>query len=107
MKKSTTTYLALGMGAAIIYLMWLNRSKIAPDVFNAPPETYLSYNYPDMTYNLKPVMPAKSSSCGCSPAASEMLAGVADKLNAQQQQAEKQIEEYIKSIKANLPQFYS
>ena len=87
------------VGAVVVWLLWRNRAKVAPQVFNTPSPTYLDMAYPQVQVTAPPLQaPISGASCGCNPAASQYLSGVASSINQAEQQIEQQLKNYTDSI---------
>lgn len=99
MKKKHYVYLFIALSAVLLWLLWRNRNKIAPNTFNTPPENYLTINYPTANFT-NPILtdPKSNASCGCNPDASKLLTGASNKLNDAQDKINKQIDDYINSM---------
>lgn len=99
----TQTFMVWGViSVGLIWLLWRSRSEIAPTVFNIPAPSYLDVAYPTMPGLDVPVIqqPVSSKSCGCNPAASQFMSGVANKITAAENQIDKQLSDYTDSINA-------
>lgn len=94
-KKWSIAFIVIAI--IVLWLLWRNRSAIAPEIFNAPPSNYLDVNYPSM--GMPQSTPrATSGSCGCNPAASKYLEGSANAFNQAQDAIDKQLKEYTDSM---------
>lgn len=99
MTKKQSLILWAISGAIILWLLWRNREKVAPQVFNAPTPTYLDTAYPQIQATAPTLQaPISGASCGCNPAASQYLTGVASSINQAEQQIEQQLKNYTDSI---------
>lgn len=99
----TQTFIVWGViSVGLVWLLWRSRSDIAPTVFNTPPPTYLDVAYPTMPALDVPALqqPVASKSCGCNPAASQFMSGVANKIAAAENEIDKQLSDYTDSINA-------
>lgn len=99
MTKNKAALLWIGLFLVVLWLLWRTRSKVAPTVFNSAPPLYTDVNYPQIELQIPAIqMPVSQSSCGCDPAASQYLSGVADKINESQNLLEQQLKQYTDSI---------
>lgn len=92
-KKWTIAFIVIAI--IVLWLLWRNRSKVAPTLFNDPPPNYLDVNYP--AFNLSnPGIPSanSSASCGCNPNASQFLSGANDSFNKAQDEIDKALKNY-------------
>lgn len=95
MKKHHALILWVIGGAVVLWLLWRNRSTVAPTVFNVPAPNYLDVAYPSIAFT--PAVTSENS-CGCNPAASAIMVGAADAFNNAQSEIEKQLSDYVDSI---------
>lgn len=99
MTKNKAALLWVALFLVVLWLLWRNRSKVAPTVFNVPPPLYTDINYPQIELQIPTIQaPISQTSCGCNPAASQYLSGVADKINESQDLIEQQLKQYTDSI---------
>lgn len=86
-------------GAIVLWLLWRNREKVAPTIFNEAPPNYMDVAYPQVIFSTPTVKPTVSSaSCGCNPAASQYLANAGNAIKKSEQQLEEQLKQYTDSI---------
>lgn len=104
MTKNKAMILWVALFLVVAWLLWRNREKVAPVVFNqAAPPMYTDINYPQIEFQIPTLnQPVSQTSCGCNPAASQYLSGVADKINASQEIIETQLQQYTESINSYL-----
>lgn len=96
MKKSHALIMWIIAGAIVLWLLWRNRSTVAPTVFNTPAPNYLDVAYPSISFN-NPMTPINAS-CGCNPSASNLLANTANSIKEAESQIETQLKEYTDAI---------
>ena len=96
MKKNHALILWGVAGAIVVWLLWRNRAKVAPVVFNTPSPNYLDIAYPSISFE-KPLTPI-TASCGCNPNASNLLANTANSIKETEGQIEAQLKDYVDSI---------
>lgn len=104
MTKTQSLILWVIGGAIVLWLLWRNREKVAPQVFNTPQPNYLDVAYPQMQLQTPTIQtPISGASCGCNPQASQYLSNVANSVNA----AEKKIEDQLKAYTDSINQYFS
>lgn len=114
MTKKQSLILWVIVGAIVLWLLWRNRKKVAPQVFNTPPPSYLNVAYPQMQLQTPTLQaqtlqaptlqaPISGASCGCNPQASQYLSNVANSVN----EAEKKIEDQLKAYTDSINQYFS
>lgn len=102
-KKQSLILWVIG-GAIVLWLLWRNREKVAPQVFNTPQPSYLNVAYPQMQLQNPTLQaPISGASCGCNPQASQYLSNVANSVN----EAEKKIEDQLKAYTDSINQYFS
>lgn len=96
MMKKHAVILWLVLGAVALWLLWRNRSTVAPKIYNAPLPSYMDVAYPSLPEFNPP--PAVSASCGCNPQASAFLTNTASAVKETELQIEEQLKNYVDSI---------
>lgn len=98
MKKNHALILWVILGAVVLWLLWRNRSTVAPTVFNTPLPNYIDSAYPNMVLVSPTLQVPSNSGCGCNPEASQYLSNSADAFNAAQDKIEQQLKDYTDYI---------
>ena len=99
-KKQALILWVIG-GVIILWLLWRNREKVAPQVFNAPPPNYLDVAYPQMQLQTPSLQaPISGASCGCNPQASQYLSNTANSVTQAENAIEEQLKKYVDSMNA-------
>lgn len=101
MQKKHVTIIALVIGAILLWLLWRNREKVAPQVFNVPQPNYLDVAYPQMQLQTPSLQaPISGASCGCNPQASQFLSNTANSVTQAENAIEEQLKKYVDSMNA-------